>query len=510
MRSACGWITAGVVGAAICASPAGAAPGRQGVRLDLLQPASPDSHFVRAEGPHVPTEDTVELAAAFALEYASRPVRVVGVDASGAEEPIADLVRHAALGRIGASLSPGILAIDLSVPFAIHVAGEDDRSVGYAGEQASPPENSSGLGDPRFGVHVRAVDGKAFGLTVGGRVWAPVGSQGAYLSDRQARAEIDVGAAGEIRSWLYGGTLSVAPAFFAGRDGDRIAASFAAHTLPVPAFSLGVEPSVVLLMDERQDGERDLGLAVEALAAMRLRLGGLRVGLAGGPIFGAAPGGGELRAVLSMGYVGSARPTPPPRPPANPADRDFDGLLGASDACPEEAGPDSQDAARRGCPEHDQDADGIRDEEDACVDRVGVRHLDAQANGCPDVDNDTLPDPIDRCPTEPGADASGCPKYARIEGNRFKIDPPIRFEGDKLSAQGRTAIEEIAATVRANPKIEQVSVELGTRGASAQVSDQRAAAILLIFRAVYLDASRYEVVLRDDLKAGAVEIHILP
>jgi hypothetical protein len=120
-----------------------------------------------------------------------------------------------------------------------------------------------------------------------------------------------------------------------------------------------------------------------------------------------------------------------------------------------------------------------------------------------------VPDPIDSCAAEPGGDPFGCPRYARLERNRFKITPPIRFTDDKLAPQARAALEEVAATVRANPKIEQVSVSLGTRGASAEVSDARAKAILLVFRAGYLDSSRYEVVLRDDLRAGVVEIRIV-
>jgi hypothetical protein len=262
-------------------------------------------------------------------------------------------------------------------------------------------------------------------------------------------------------------------------------------------------------MDEGRDDARRVGVLVEALAAMRLRMGIVRLGLAGGPVLGDVAGTGELRAIFNFALVGGARPPPPRRPPEPTTDRDFDAITDAADACPDEAGPDSRDRALRGCPARDSDGDGLRDEEDACRDRAGVKHADARANGCPDRDNDTVPDPIDSCAAEPGVDPFGCPKHARLEGSRFKITPPIRFANDKLTREGRAALEEVAATMRANPKIEQVSVGLGTRGASAESADARAKEILIVFRAGYLDSSRYEVVLRDDLRAGVVEIRVV-
>lgn len=515
VRSECAWLSLSPAAAAaliVTLSPGavGAAPGQQGVRLDVLQPSSPESHFVRAEGPHAKGDDAVEFATIAGLEYASRPVRAVGVDEAGEETALGDLARHAVLARLGASVTPGgILSLEVNVPIALFVNGEDDRPITYAGEQATPAQAEVGIGDPRFGVHGRLLDTPEIDVIAGGRLWAPVGSQSAFLSDRRLRGEIHLGAAGEVGALLYGGTIAVAPGFFAGRDGDRIAASLAAHVLPISAFSLGIEPSLVLLMDERAEDDRHVQLAVEALAAFKLRVGPVRLGLAGGPVFGDAAGAGEIRGLFTVALTGGSRPPPPPRRPIVAADRDFDAIKDDRDACPDEAGPDSRDAARRGCPARDQDADGVRDDEDACPSRAGVSHPDPKANGCLDGDNDAVPDPLDSCPAEPGSDPFGCPKYARVEGNRVKIDPPIRFEGDKLSQQGRAALEEVAATVRANPKIEQVSIGIGTTGASAQVSDDRAKAILLILRAGYLDQSRYEVVLRDDLKAGVVEIRIV-
>ncbi|EYF03122.1 thrombospondin type 3 repeat-containing protein [Chondromyces apiculatus] len=511
MRSFSGGILASVLVASLVPSvpsAASAAPVREGVRLDVLQPASPESHFIRAESPHTPNEDAVEFAASASVEYASRPVRAAGVDSAEGEVALGDPVRHAVLARVGASVTPGgVVSLDLSVPFAVYTAGEGDRPISYAGQQISPA-SGAGLGDPRFGLHARVLDRGTFDLLLGGRVWVPVGSEGTFMSDKRLRGELDVGVACEAGPVLCGGMISVAPGLFTLRDGDRAAAAFAVHVLPVPAFSLGVEPSVVVLMDERPDASHHAQIAVEALAAMRLKLGAVRLGLAGGPVFGNAAGTGELRGVFTVGVVGSAKSSGPRTRARTPSDRDFDGVLDAQDACPAEAGPDSKDPSLRGCPVRDQDSDDVRDEEDACRERPGVKHPDPRANGCPDGDNDTVPDPLDGCPREPGAAPFGCPRYARLEGDRFKMEPPLVVDGPALSRDARAALEEVAATVRANPRIAHVTIGIGTKGVSAQAADERARAILLVLRAGYLDQSRYEVELREDLKAGVVEITV--
>ncbi len=190
-----------------------------------------------------------------------------------------------------------------------------------------------------------------------------------------------------------------------------------------------------------------------------------------------------------------------------PPDRDLDKIPDDVDACPDEAGPASTDPKLNGCPIHDRDGDGIRDEEDACPDRAGVPYPDPKANGCPDTDNDGLPDPIDQCVNEPGPPPAGCPKYAHLVGSSFKIEPPIEFGvGEKLRSEGRAALEEVAATMRANPGLPRMGILIGTKGAKAALNDKRAQEVLAVLRAANLDSNRYEVVLRDDIKGGLVQV----
>jgi hypothetical protein len=488
-------------------------PLTEGVRIDQLQPASPESVFFRAEGPHDPLNEGVEFAAGATFEYGKGLLKEVGVDTDGGRRTIATLVDHAILARIGASITPlHWLSFDLSLPFALFEAG--DKPVGYV-QKAPPAASAPGVGDLRIGVHFRPIDTKQFGLVLGGRFWAPFGSQDAYLSDRRFRAEVDVGVAGEASRVLYGCTISVAPTVFIKRNGDRFATACAVHVMLGSVVSLGVEPTFELVSHTNPpdamnaDGKPAFGVLFEPLGALRLRFGGFRLGFAAGPGLGGGMGNAEVRALVNFAYVGLGKPPKPP--PVGPADRDLDKIPDEVDACPDEAGPASRDPKTNGCPAHDRDGDGIRDDEDFCPDRAGIPYPDPKANGCPDSDNDGLPDPIDKCGSEPGPAPDGCPKYARLGSGGFKIEPPVEFTGlsDKLPAAGRHALEEVAATLRANPKIEQISITVGTKGARAALSDKRAQEILLVLRAANLDSNRYEVVLRDDLKAGIVQVRLV-
>ncbi len=473
-----------------------------GVRIDQLQPASPQSPFVRAEGPHEPLAESVEYAASLGLEYSHSLLRAVGYDNAGGKQPLTTLVDNAVLARIGGSITPiSWLSVDLSLPFALFEGG---TTPGHYGSAASPEAGKApAFGDPRLGIHFRPIDTKSFGLILGGRFWAPVGAQEAYLSDGRFRAEVDLGVAGQVKSFLYGCTLGIAPGFFAKREGDRFAAACAAHFVPTPFLSVGIEPTLAMFSVPDPKGDASVAFLIEPLVAAQLRFGAIRLGVSAGPGFGSAPGAASLRALASVAYVGSGAP---PKPIATgPSDRDLDSILDAQDACPDEAGPTSRDPKRHGCPARDRDGDGIRDDEDYCPDRGGIPYPDPKATGCPDTDNDGLPDPIDQCKNEPGAAPTGCPVYARLSTAGFTVSPAIEFtKDDKLTEAGIAAIEEIAATMRANPKLDQVSFGVGTKGANAKTADKRAQEILLILRGGHLDGARYEVVLRDDVPSGGV------
>jgi hypothetical protein len=235
------------------------------------------------------------------------------------------------------------------------------------------------------------------------------------------------------------------------------------------------------------------------------------VALSGGPGFGGAPGTASVRAALSVAYTAVQEPVIEAPPPP---DSDLDGIPDAYDACPQEAGPED----RRGCPaELDLDGDGIV-KGDACPNEPGPPSDNPKANGCPDSDNDHYPDPIDPCPHEPGSKTGGCPKFARLVGLgtsgavSFKITPPIRFNrgSAELPPDAVATVKEIVATMRANPKLQQVSFGVGAKRAGQDITDKRAGAILKILAEDQdFDSNRYEVVLAEDLESGAVSVRLI-
>jgi hypothetical protein len=503
--------------AALAASASARA--EDGIRVDQLQPAPPDSPFVRADGPHAPQDERVEFSLGLTFDYALRPVQVETQfpEGGGDDIELGIPVRHALLAHVGASLTPvHWLALDVAAPFGLAVSGDERERTG------SPAAESPRLGDPRIGVHFRPLDTLALGVLVGARFWVPVGSPDAYLGDKNPRFEVDGAVTGATDDWLGGCSLGVSPLFFVpvGRsfhDGDRVALACALHAKLASIASVGIEPSLAVYanrdrprLDPQDDTVgRSFRVQIEPLAAGRLRIGDFRVGLAVGPGFGSAAGTPAFRNVLTIAYVGAGEQEKPPPPP--PPDEDLDKILDADDACPKEAGPDSKDPNKRGCPTTDRDADGIADEDDFCPDENGIPHPDPNANGCPDSDNDQLPDPVDSCTTEPGPAPEGCPKNARLENDGFRLAAPIAFDArtNSLTPASRATLEEVAATMRANPKLGQVSVSLGVKGLKPEIADKRAQELFLVFRQANLKDERFEVVIREDLKAGAVDLKLV-
>ena len=523
-----GW--AGVVAFSVGVGGAGtamAAPNdarpAAGVRIDQLQPASPESPFLRALGAHERGTNTIEFAFGASFDFGLNPVKVVSIDTAGVETNVANSVQNALLAHIGGSITPlPWLTIDLALPIAVYVGGDITKTIDKYDRKFLPPA-SFGVGDLRAGIHFRPIDKKSMTFALGARFWAPMGAEDAFMSDRAIRAELDFALAGERNALRYGCTVSISPLMFLGHidgflhDGDRAALACAGQYRLGSKFWIGFEPTIAVFTQEQTalgigatEQPTSIDIMIEPLISARVALGGFQIGAAAGPGFGGAAGAPSFRGVLNFAYVGGGRPKAPP--PKGPSDRDLDKILDKDDACPDEAGPDNKDPAKRGCPAADKDGDGIPDETDACPDTTGVKHESELANGCPDIDNDLIPEPADTCPNEPGVPPYGCPKFARLAGESFVIKPAIKFvsaTSDQLAPEGQSALEEIAATMRANPKIEQVSISLGTKGVKNDISDKRAQAIIFVLRSGSLDSNRYEVVLRDDLRAGTVEARII-
>src|SRR5205085_9258016 len=87
-------------------------------------------------------------------------------------------------------------------------------------------------------------------------------------------------------------------------------------------------------------------------------------------------------------------------------------------------------------------------------------------DGCPDPDNDkdTVADVIDECPTAPGKpENKGCPVAVRIDNQsgRILILKKVEFatNQDVILKRSYPLLEEVAATIAANPQLKRLRVE---------------------------------------------------
>jgi len=97
-------------------------------------------------------------------------------------------------------------------------------------------------------------------------------------------------------------------------------------------------------------------------------------------------------------------------------DPDKDGIVGASDQCPNEAEDKDDFEDENGCPDPDNDADGLPDASDQCPKEPEDKDTFKDEDGCPDPDNDEdgVPDAADKCIDQPETkngyqDEDGCP-----------------------------------------------------------------------------------------------------
>jgi outer membrane protein OmpA-like peptidoglycan-associated protein len=205
-------------------------------------------------------------------------------------------------------------------------------------------------------------------------------------------------------------------------------------------------------------------------------------------------------------------------------DKDGDGVIDRNDACPDEAGP----STNNGCPLADDDNDGFPNINDACPNVAGT------INGCPDSDGDLVPDIYDACPNVAGkAELGGCPDsdndgvvdsqdpcpntYGTINGcteaavqamvpnstkdAQFKLIEAaenILFEFDKatLTAGSYDALDDILKVLQENPTIKlDINGHADSTGSpeyNLRLSERRAQTVKDYFTSKGIAANRLE------------------
>jgi OOP family OmpA-OmpF porin len=125
-------------------------------------------------------------------------------------------------------------------------------------------------------------------------------------------------------------------------------------------------------------------------------------------------------------------------PASAPADSDGDGVIDASDKCPNT--PKGRKVDATGC-ELDSDGDGVVDGLDKCPNTPAGRKVNA--DGCElDSDGDGLVDGDDKCPTVPAKTADGCPPPLVLEG--------VHFDNNKATLRPEAAaiLDKVAVSLK--------------------------------------------------------------
>jgi outer membrane protein OmpA-like peptidoglycan-associated protein len=477
----------------------------------------------------------LRLGAILQLDYANDPL-VLELDAGDAGSESARVVSD----QLGAQLTLSLGIAERLVVFAgvradLVLKGEqfEDPATGNDLDWASGP----GLGDTRLGARVRLLGERddVFALAVQASAILPTAQ--AADGDQRLLGENSLALIPKVLAELRLAGIRVTANLGALVREDVVMAGteIGDELLYGLGVTVPIVPKRLELLGELSGGTgfSDFGdretSPLELIAGGKLWFGrSCALGLGGGPGLQRGVGAPHMRVIASFGCA-SVEPQPPPadadgdgliderdRCPSQPEDRDgwqdedgcpdpdndADGVLDAADRCPSQAEDRDQFEDDDGCPDPDNDGDGLLDAADRCPDQAEDRDQFEDDDGCPDPDNDGdgVLDVEDQCPTAPGrAHKQGCPEAVRVESGSLALLKRIEFatNSERILPSGEGILDEVRATLLANPQIKRVRVQGHTddRGNDAhnmQLSKRRAASVVQWLREHGVPADRVE------------------
>ncbi|MFB6371873.1 MAG: OmpA family protein [Bradymonadaceae bacterium] len=397
-------------------------------------------------------------------------------------------------------------------------------SGGTAG-QLSP----QGLNDIRVTTKYQIKDLLAgdYGLAAIANIYAPVGTDGTFTSDRGL--SFDLLAAAE--TWLWQGS----------RVGVNLGYRYRSNTTEFPPATMGDEflwsvattiplfvrrldlltefnGAVSIAADDRNSGKfRDGEGPTEFRTAARLALNSDWVVTAGvGTRIGDGVGAPDVRGFVGIGsyWISGGNYS---------FDFDKDGIYGEADVCPRDAEdvdrykdedgcrdpdndgdgvldvndecrgtPTDQPVDKRGCVDNDIDGDGFPNDEDQCPHDPEDNDEFEDTDGCPDPDNDKdgISDLADKCPNEVETDngyrdEDGCPdkpgENVRVTDGNVVLNHKVHFETGKAKIQSRSysLLDQLATLIKKHDEIELLRIEghtdnQGSKQMNRDLSQRRA------------------------------------
>lgn len=358
------------------------------------------------------------FAGDFTLDYGHNPFVLGRRSSDGSFSQISPIISTQVYGHFdfaGSVLDRITFALTLPVMMA-------ERGQATAG--VSPSDGGS-VGDPRFGAMFRIwgqPDASPLSVSAGAAIWFPLrrftDSLPAQESDQSLRFSPKVVLGGLFSrfrwsftfAFLYRAEAVLGPSL---PVGSELQFGFAGSYADLARrFAIGPEILLSSIVTEGNAFQRDATSLEMLLGAHYNLLGLVQFGAAVGMGVLRDPGTPDVRMLLRVAYAPIEL-----KKESKVNDRDHDGIVDASDACPDDRGVRTDDPKTHGCPPpDDQDADGVVDSLDVCPRIPRGDAPDAKRPGCPsaDRDGDGIPDPADKCPDSPPGDQpdperSGCP-----------------------------------------------------------------------------------------------------
>ena len=310
-------------------------------------------------------------------------------------------------GELGGVIGYGQrLQLGISVPIIVSQRYDYD-------DMALAPEQNAGLGDVRLMPKVQLLHSARQGvdLALVARLILPTASTDSYMGDKGvgfspvlavSRSFGAVRVAGNLGYYLRDGgshfRVSIEDEVLVKLAGGYVFAASGRHPLELD-LALTMATTTEDFFSEFNTNQSELlaGGNVQLTSDIKVFAG---AGLALASGFSTP----DWRALVGSRY--SRRTT----------DRDGDGIIDRTDACPSEAEDRDNFEDRDGCPDLDNDGDEIADVDDGCPNEAEDRDDFEDQNGCPDPDNDGdgLADGRDACPLKAEdidgfEDENGCP-----------------------------------------------------------------------------------------------------
>ncbi|MBK7585455.1 MAG: OmpA family protein [Myxococcales bacterium] len=512
--------TAAFAIAVLCSGVAGAEPE---VALDRFEPAPAGDALLSTPDFDVGGANRLSLGASFL--YAHEPL-VLFVERNDGTSERTVLVDHQALLHLQGSfaLSRSLL-VEADLPTIVSQGGDRGR----AGALSLGDPSGSDVGDLRVGSRLALLDQKDFvpGASFAASLWFPTAT-GRYAGTSSVRAGAGVVFGTNYDHFFWRANLGArqrdAASVYSGVFGSEAFSSLGIG-YRYAALQLGTELLGATSMDAKAGWFGGNTTHLEALASVRYTIAPVSAFLGAGPGLTRGAGTPAFRVVAGLTASFELLPAASAKPSAaagataansngaangaaatspHPAiqDRDHDGVIDASDACPDV--PGEPDAERPGCPS-DKDGDAIPDAIDACPTEPGPKSADPARHGCPaDRDGDGIPDTVDACPDEKGAKTedpktTGCPTSVRVVGQQIVITEQVNFAtgSDVLAAESSKVLEQVAGVLTEHPEIARIAVDghtdnVGADKANLALSRRRAIAVLRWLVAHGVDERRIE------------------